>query len=99
MTRAMLHNRLAMRNRTALPDIDFAFHDQGQAGRDFARLHDQCSIRKMPALAEALQARDVMIVQMRKHLVAAGIQKRGCITHNERAYRSARPASSLNLPD
>ena len=61
---------------------------KAKPGGDFAGLHDQGAVGEMADLAEAAQARDVLLVQMRKHLVAAGFEKRGVLCHGRKRTKA-----------
>jgi hypothetical protein len=84
----MLDDGLAMRDRTALAYIDSAFENEGKTGSDFARLHDQGAVGEMADFAETAQPRDVMILQSWKHLVAAGFEKRGVLSHDPKRTKA-----------
>ena len=79
--RPVLDNGLAMRDGAALAHIDLALQHKGKTGCDFAGLHDQGAVGEMTNLAEAAQARDVLLSQIWKHLVAARFQKCRILSH------------------
>ena len=53
------------------------FRTKARPARHLARLHDRLAVWKVAHLAEAAQAREVVIVQMQEHLLAAGFDDRG----------------------
>ena len=71
----MLDDRLTAGNRATLAHIDRPLQHKHQAGRQFARLHDQGAGGKVMDIAKTFQARDIVIVQMREHLMAARLKK------------------------
>ena len=71
----------------ALAHIDGTLEHKGKSGRDFAGLHDEGAIREMADLAETAQPRDILLLQKRKHLVAARFQKRRFLSHARQALQ------------
>ena len=66
-------------------------------GLNLARLHDESAVGEMAYLAEPAQTRNVMLVQLWKHLVAACFENCLILSHDRKRTKSLPRPSSLNL--
>src|SRR4029079_5931565 len=69
-----LDDRFPAGNGAALAHVDGALEHKDQTRRQLARFHDQGAVREMANLAEAFQPRDILLIQLREHLVTAGFK-------------------------